>query len=568
MKKKIARIFYEIADLLDLKGVRFKPRAYRKAARRISNMKGDIKELYGEGRLDEIEGVGSSMEEKISEIIETGSLDYLEHLRGQLPAGLVEVMDVPDLGPKKAKKLYDELGVEDLDTLKEMAEKGRIKEVEGFGTTSEENILKGIGMLERISGRHLLSEALPLARDIKETLSSHAERIEIAGSLRRWKENIGDIDILAAGDAEKLMDEFAGMDGVEDVLLKGETKTSVRFEDGIQADLRVVDKDSFGSALQYFTGSKDHNIEVRQIAIDRGFKLSEYGLFKKDSDDRVAGADEEEIYDKLGMQWVPPELREDSGEIDAALDNDLPELVTMEDIRGDLQSHSNWSDGQNTIREMAGEARDLGYEYLALTDHSQRLTVANGLTSEDLEERRKEIEEVRDDPEVHILDSIEVDINKDGSLDMDDDSLEALDMVLASVHAYLKLDEKAQTKRIKDAFSTGLVDIFGHPTGRRMGERESYDVDIGEIIGSAKDNSVALEINSFPDRLDLDSSKARAAKEEGVMISLGTDAHALTHLRYMKYGLGVARRAWLEPADMLNTKSYDELMKYLKGRSK
>lgn len=566
INKKVSDIFYEIADLLELKGVNFKPRAYRKAARNIDSLKDDLNEYYDNDNIRDIEGVGKAMEGKIKEIIETGSLEYIEDLREELPAGLVEVMKVPDIGPKKAKKLYDEIGVEDLESLKEKAEAGEIKDIKGFGEKTEKKIIRGIDMLEKISGRHLLNEVIPISEEVIEHLRPNADKIERAGSLRRWKETIGDIDILATGDTDKLMDAFANYDEVEEVLVKGDTKTSVRFVGGIQADLRVVDSDSFGAALQYFTGSKEHNVPLRQIAIDQGYKLNEYGLFKKDTDERVAGETEEGIYEKLGMNWMPPELRENRGEIEAAQDDNLPNLIVLEDIKGDLQSHSNWSDGHNTMLEMGKEAQERGYEYLAVTDHSQSLKVASGLTKEEIEEREDELKEAEEKLDIHLLSGIEVDILKDGSLDMDAETLENLDIVLGAVHSNFKMDEDEQTKRITDAFSTGLIDIMAHPTGRMIGEREPYKVRVKDMIESAKENNVVLEINAFPERLDLDSLKARDAMEEGVMISIGTDAHGLHHLEFMKYGVATARRAWLEADNVINTRSYEELVDYLESR--
>ncbi len=565
INKKISQMFNEIADLLELKGVDFKPRAYRKAARKIESMKKDISNYYEEDSIKDIEGVGDAMEKKIKEIIETGSLEYLDELHEELPEGLVEVMKVPGIGPKSAKKLHDELGVNDLDSLKRKAEEQKIRDIKGFGQKTEEKIIDGIEMLEEISGRHLLNEVIPVSEDIIEYLEDEAVRIEKAGSLRRWKETIGDIDILATGDSEKLMNKFVDHEEVEEVLVKGETKTSVRLVGGIQADLRVVDEESFGSALQYFTGAKEHNVPLRQIAIDKGYKLNEYGLFDKETDEKIAGETEKEIYERLGMDWIPPEMRENRGEIEAAQKGELPELVKFEDIKGDLQSHTDWSDGQNTVFEMAKDAQRIGYEYLALTDHSQGLSVADGLTSEEIYQREIEIQEAQHDLNINILSGIEVDIKKDGSLDMDEATLKDLDIVLGAIHSNFNMEEKEQTERIVKAFETGLIDIFAHPTGRKIGEREGYEVDINELIDAALENDVILEINASPQRLDLDSLNAREAMERGVTISLGTDAHGLTHLDFMKYGVAIARRAWLKKDDIVNTCSYDELLDVLGG---
>ncbi|MBS3816929.1 MAG: DNA polymerase/3'-5' exonuclease PolX [Candidatus Thermoplasmatota archaeon] len=566
MNEEIAEIFNEIADLLDVKGVDFKPRAYRKAARKIGSMKDDVKEYYEDDSLKDIEGVGDAMEDKIEEIIETGSLEYLEELKEELPSGLIDVMNVPDIGPKSAKKLYEELGVEDLDSLKEEAEAGNIEELKGFGKKTQKKILQGIEMLEEISGRHLLNEVIPIAEDLIDHLGPKAEKIEKAGSMRRWKETIGDVDILATGERDELMETFVDHEEVEEVLVKGETKTSVRLKGGIQADLRVVEAGSFGAALQYFTGSKEHNVSVRQIAIDKGYKLNEYGLFRKDDEEKVAGGSEEGIYEELDLKWISPELREDRGEIEAAKEGSLPELVERDEIKGDLQSHSDWSDGHNTVFEVAEEAQNKGYEYIALTDHSQGLSVAGGLTSEDIKEREEEIDEVNEELDINVLSGIEVDIKKDGTLDMDSETLKELDIVLGAVHSNFKMDEEKQTERIKKAFETGLIDIFAHPTGRKIGEREGYEVNVSEMIQSAEENEVVLEINASPKRLDLDSLNAREAKEEGVTISLGTDAHGLNHLDYMKYGVATARRAWLETDDVLNTRSYEDLMDFIHDR--
>ncbi|MFW6064990.1 MAG: DNA polymerase/3'-5' exonuclease PolX [Candidatus Natronoplasma sp.] len=566
MNKKIAQMFNEIADLLELKGVDFKPRAYRKAARKIESMKEDISHYYEEDDLKDIEGVGDAMEKKIKEVIETGSLEYLKELKEELPSGLIDVMRVPDIGPKSAKKLHDELGIKDLESLKTEAEEGNIKDIKGFGEKTEQKIISGIEMLEEISGRHLLDEVIPVAEEIINHLESKADRIEKAGSLRRWKETIGDIDILATGNSEELMDAFADYEEVEDVLVKGETKTSVRLRGGVQADLRVVDKESFGAALQYFTGAKEHNVPLRQIAIDKGYKLNEYGLFRKEDDEKIAGETEEDIYNSLSLDWIEPELRENRGEIEAAKEGELPELVRLEDIKGDLQSHSDWSDGQNTVYEMAKEAQDLGYEYIALTDHSQGLSVADGLTKEEIREREKEIEKAQEKLDINILSGVEVDIKKDGSLDMDKETLQDLDIVLGAIHSNFKMKEKKQTERIIKAFETGLIDIFAHPTGRKIGEREGYEVDINSLIDAAAKNDVVLEINASPQRLDLDSLNAREAMERGVMISLGTDAHGLKHLNFMRYGVATARRAWLESEDVLNTRSNEQLINILGGR--
>jgi len=561
LNKKVAELLYDVAELLELQGDRFRPRAYQRAARTIESMKQDISRYHQEGSLREIEGIGEALEDKISEIIETGSLTYLDDLKEEIPEGLLDVLKVPGIGPKKAKQMYDELEISSLEELKSAAEEGKIRGLDGFGAKTEEKILNGIKMLDKVSGRHLMNEIVPLADELIGSLEPVAERLEKAGSLRRWRETIGDIDILAVGDPEDLMEAFVSHEGIKEVLLRGDTKTSILFENGIQADLRVVEKGSFGAALQYFTGSKEHNVKLRQIAIDKGYKLNEYGLFE--GEDIIAGEEEEDIYHNLGMGWIPPELREDRGEIQAAVDDGLPDLVSLDDIKGDLQMHSHWSDGQNTIMEMAEEAQEMGYEYIAITDHTQSLSVAGGLNEDKVVSRQEEIDRVDSELDITVLSGMEVDILKDGSLDLNTETLESLDVVLAAVHSNFSLSSDVQTDRIIDAFSTGLVDIFAHPTGKKIGEREPYDVNLTEVIEAAVEYDVALEINAFPQRLDLDSLDAREAMRKGAMISLGTDAHGLQHLHFMKYGVGVARRAWLERKDVLNTKGIHELKKYL-----
>lgn len=566
-KEKITKIFNEIADLLELQGVQFKPRAYRKAARNIETMKEEtLMEYYEKDRLTDIEGVGSSLEEKIQEIIKTGSLAYLEQLRNESPERLRDVMQVPGLGPKRTKELHEKLGISDLDSLKENAKEGKIRKLKGFGQKTEDKILKGINLLEKVADRHLISEMLPIAESVKTHLASYTNKIKIAGSLRRWKETIGDIDIVSTGSSSEIMEAFVQYEGREETLVKGPTKTSIRLEDGVRVDVRVVDDASYGAAVMYFTGSKDHNIKLRDLANDQGYKLNEYGLFRSENDKKIAGKTEKEIYEHLDLSWIPPELREDRGEIKAARDGELPNLVSLEDIKGDLQIHSKWSDGHHTIKEMAVEAHKKGYGYLAVTDHSEGIAVVEGMSPSEIQKRTKEIEDVQKETNLKLLDGIEVDINKNGSLEAPTEVLEDLDLVIGAIHSNFNLDEKTQTQRILDAFSTGLIDIFAHPTGRKIGVREAYEVNFSNLIDAAKTENVVLEINASPRRLDLNAVNARSALQKDILLSLGTDAHGLTHLDFMKYGVGVARRAWLEPANLLNTRSYKEVMKFLRQR--
>ena len=559
MNRKVADAFEEIADLLELEGVEFKPRAYRKAASTIAAMDEDLVDLYEEDRIQDVEGVGESMEGKIREIVETGSLEYLEELREELPEGLVDVMRVPGLGPKGAMKLHRELGVDDLEGLKEAAEEGHVEGVEGFGERTQEKVLAGIEMLERVAGRHLISQVRPAAEALVRHLEDHVDRVEVAGSLRRWKETIGDIDVLVTGGDGDVMDLFTDHGEVEEVIARGDTKTSVRLEGDLQVDLRLVEADAFGSALQYFTGSKDHNILLRRRAIGMGLKLSEYGLFEKDGGKRVAGETEEGVYEALDLAWIPPEMREDAGEVDAAEGDDLPDLVTREDLRGDLQMHSDWSDGHDTVLGMARACQDRGYGYMAITDHSGESAVG-GVTADTVDDRREEIEAAREELDIRVLDGVEVDVLRDGSLELADDVLEGFDLVIGAVHTNLDLDEGEQTDRLTDALSTDLIHILAHPTGRKIGEREPMALDWDRLLDAALDHDVALEINAYPVRLDLDAVAARRARDAGVALSLGTDAHGPEHLDHMRYGVGVARRAWLEPADILNTLPIDDLL--------
>ena len=563
LNRKVADALNEIADLLDLQGVGFKPRAYREAAMSIESLGEDVKVLAEEGRLREIEGVGESVEAKITELVGTGSIRYLEDLRRKVPAGLVEVMRVPGLGPKRAMILHDLLGIKDLATLESAAKGHKVRALKGFGAKTEGKVLEGLGLLKGSSGRHLLSEMWPLARALVDDLRPRVQRIEVVGSLRRWKETVGDIDILAAGDKGGVMDALAGHASVEEVLAKGRTKTSVRLTGGVQADLRLLDPKAFGAGLMYFTGSKQHNIKLRKLAIDKGLKLSEYGLTKKRGGGMVAGATEEGVYKALGLGWIPPEMREDRGEVEGAQKGELPEPVALADIRGDLQVHTEWSDGRASVEAMARLAQERGYEWVALTDHSQSLAVAGGMTKEDLARRSKEVERAQSRLKVRILEGMEVDIRKDGTLDMDRRTLEGLDVVLAAVHTNFNLDEGEQTSRIERALGSGLVDVLVHPTGRILGQRAPYAIDLGRVIEAARANGVALEINAFPDRLDLDSVAAREAKAAGARLSIGTDAHGPAHLDYMQYGVAVARRAWLEAGDLLNTLPFRRLQKAL-----
>lgn len=560
--QEIAKILYEIADLLEIEGVEFKPRAYRRAAQNIESLSVDIEELYKKGQLDKIPGVGKSIAEKIKEYLETGKVRKLEELRKKIPVDIESLSAVEGLGPRMIKTLYEKLGVKNLDDLERVCKERRLRRLKGFGEKLERKILENIQLVkQRQQQRFLLGFVLPEANAIVEELKPYVKKISLAGSIRRRKETIGDVDILAVADEpEYVMDLFTGMKRVEKVLAKGKTKSSVRLYGGIQVDLRIVEEESFGSALQYFTGSKEHNIEVRKIAIKHGYKLNEYGLFKGEK--KIAGKDEEEVYKALGMQWIPPELRENRGEIEAALNGSLPKLVEYEDVKGDLQMHTKWSDGANTIEEMVQEAKKLGHKFIAITDHVGSLKIAGGMDEEDVKEQAKEIEKIREKyDDIYIFHGVEANIMKDGSLDVSNSLLKEVDLVLASVHSAFRMDEKEMTKRVIKAIEHEYVDIIAHPTCRIIQKREPIKLDIEKVFEAAKENDVIMEINAYPDRLDLNDIHTKMAIEMGIKISIGTDAHSKDHLKFYELGVAVARRGWAEKKDIINTYSIEELRK-------
>ncbi|MDI6887356.1 MAG: DNA polymerase/3'-5' exonuclease PolX [Candidatus Thermoplasmatota archaeon] len=568
---ELAKVFYEIATILEMQDVPFKPRAYTKAAQTIESWNVELGQIYKESGvkgLMEIPGVGDAIAKKIAELLETGKLKYLEGLKKNVPKGLMEMVSIEFLGPKTAYKLYKELGITNIEELKKAAQEHKIRELKGLGDKVEERILKGIEKLKEAKGRMLLGRAYPIATEIIERLKAGGgiEKIEPAGSLRRMKETIGDIDILVvSAEPEKVMKNFVTLPMVKEVIAHGKTKSSVILTEDVHADLRVVPRESFGSALQYFTGSKDHNIKLRKIAIDKGLKISEYGVFDKRTNKRIAGATEEELYKMLGMPWIQPELREDRGEVEAALANKLPKLIEQKDIKGDFHVHTKWSDGANTIEEMVEAARKKGYSFIVITDHSATLKVARGLTEEALVEQGKEIKELsKRYPNFHIFSGIEVEIKKNGELDFDDSVLKKLDIVAAAVHSNFKMGEKEMTERIATAMRNENVDIISHLTGSIIGKRDPYQVNVEKIIDTAVNTKTYLEINSQPDRLDLRDVHVKLAKEKGCKICLGTDAHNVSHLDFMKYGVATARRGWLTKKDVLNTLSVKEIAEIFK----
>jgi DNA polymerase (family 10) len=552
---QVAAILYEFAELMDLKGDVFKRNAYRKAAQSIEGLDGDVSEYYRQGKLERIPGVGKAIAQKIIEVLDTGRSTQLERLRLEFPPGIIELMRVPDVGPKTVLQLYRELNVTNLEELKQAALQHRIRHLKGFGERSEENILKGIELVQGQGGRMLLGDALRVATAVAEhmTAGGRCPMFSVAGSLRRMRETIGDVDLLAGSDEPmKVMDRFVSYPQVASVVLKGPTKSTVRLSDGTQVDLRVVPAASYGAALQYFTGSKDHNVQMRRLAIQKGYKLNEYGLFRKDDDVQVGGADEDALYRALGLDPIPPEMREARGEVEAAARHRLPHLVELKDIRGDFHVHTVMSDGRATMREIAAEAKRRGYEYIGVTDHSPSLHIAGGISADDLLASIEEARQLSEELGITVLRGTEVDILEDGSLDYPDDVLERLDYVIGSVHSHFKMERAEMTERVVRAFDNKEMNILGHPTGRLIGKREPYQIDLDRVMDEAREKGVLLEVNGFSDRLDLNDLDCRRAKDRGLMVSMGSDAHGLEHLDNMSLAVGTARRGWLEKEDVLN----------------
>ncbi|MCD6108054.1 MAG: DNA polymerase/3'-5' exonuclease PolX [Thermoplasmata archaeon] len=570
----IANIFYQIADMLDIKGeIEFKSRAYRKAAQIIETLEEDLEDVYkreGKEGLRKIPGIGEGLAKKIAELIETNKLQYFENLKKEIPESIIQLMNIPSLGPKKVAVLYKKLGITNVEQLKKACEEGKLRGLDGFGEITERNILRGIEMLKGVKERVLLGVAFEDGTRYVDYLKKnpHIKKVSIAGSLRRMKETIGDIDILAVSDnADDVMEYFVNYPNVREVLAKGRTKSSIILDDGLQVDLRVVEDKSYGAALQYFTGSKSHNIKLRTIGIKKGLKINEYGVFDKDTDKYIAGRTEEEVYKSLGLPYIEPELREDRGEIEAAQKGRLPKLVKYDEIKGDFHVHSNWSDGLNSIEDIVRYALKLGYRFIAITDHSQSLKVAGGLTEKQLRDKRKEIEMIQEKyPDIKIFFGTECDIKADGKLDYSNDLLDEFDIVCAAIHSKFKMSEKEMTERIINAIQNEYVKILAHPTGRLIGKRDAYEVDLEKVIDAAIENNVLLEINAFPDRIDLNDINIRIAKEKGAKFTIGTDAHAVDHLRFIRFGVAAARRGWLDKKDVLNTYPVKEIEKILKSK--
>jgi DNA polymerase (family 10) len=568
---EISKLLYEIADILEMQNVQWKPAAYRKAARSIEGLSKDIEVIYkkkGLKGLNEIPGVGEGIAKKIAEYLEKGKISELERLEKKIPKGLVDIINVQGVGPKKAWKLYKKLGINTLAKLERAAKQGKIRKLPGFGEKSEEDILTGISLLKRGHERMLLGRALPIAESILKKLKSlrHVKRGDIAGSIRRRKETVKDIDILVvSNNAKEVMDYFTSMEEVKLVLAKGSTKSSVVLKAGLNSDLRIVPEKSYGAALNYLTGSKDHNVHLRQIALKKGYTLSEYGLFRLKGHKYVAGKTEEEVYKKLGMGYIEPELRENRGEIEAALKNKLPKLVPYGSLKGDLHVHTKWTDGVNTTEEMIKAAISMGYEYLAITDHSKSTYVANGLTESQVSKRLRELEKLEKKyRNIHILKASEVDILANGDLDYSTKTLKKFDFVVAAVHSRFKAKKEEMTKRIIKAIENKYVNVIAHPSGRLINEREPYNVNMDKVFRAAKENGVALEINAHPNRLDLNDVYIKKAVEYGLKLVISTDAHSVEHLRYAELGIAQARRGWARKKDILNTLSFKKFEKMIR----
>ena len=574
---QVADVMNHIADLLEVKGESsFRYNAYREAGRQLEALNEDIAVLSAEGRLRDISGVGDAIAKKIEELLQTGSLDYYERLKLEVPLTMVELLQIPGLGPKKIQVLYKERGIASIADLRAALDAGTVQTLPGMGEKTAQRLLLEIERWQERTRRTPIGVARPAAEQVirlLEATGAAIDAIEPAGSLRRWSDTIGDIDfICASSNPESVLDAFVGLSVVKEVIGRGPTKASVLTYQNLQMDLRVVALSSYGAAIQYFTGSKAHNIKVRTLAQRKKLTLNEYGLAEEESGRVIASATEAEIYGALGMDWMPPEMREDLGEVELALQHKLPRLIADADILGDLHSHTIFSDGSQTVEESAMVAVEAGMRYLAITDHSQSLGITGGMTPERVREQWIEIDRVNTllkerGHDLRLLKGVELEILADGTLDYEDELLAGFDIVIASVHSNFRQDRATMTNRMIAATQSKHVDVIGHPSGRLIGQRDGYDVDMDALLRAAAANGVAVEINANPARLDLDAQNARLARTLGVLIPINTDAHAPDHFAFRRYGTATARRAWIGPEHVLNTKSLDELLKWLAERS-
>ncbi len=560
---EVAGLLFEIAELYSAIGDFIRSRAYLVAAQRVESLAEDIRRIFESGRLEEIPGVGKGIASVIDEYLKSGVSSRLKKLRELFPKGALELMTVEGIGPKTAMRLFKELKISSIEQLEKAVESGAIRKLKGFGPRTEESlrqVLKERGDREE---RFLLGQILPVIKAIEDRLTDLKEihALDVAGSVRRMNETVGDVDILvSSGQAEAAVESFVTMPTVQRVVSRGTTRSTVILKNGLQVDLRVVPVESYGSALQYFTGSKRHNIKIRTLAAKLGFKLNEYGLFERKSQKRIAGETEESVYEALGLPYIEPELREDRGEIEAGLEDALPDIVKYRDVKGDLHVHSEWSDGSGSLEEIAEAAMKRGLEYVAVCDHSRALGIARGLDEHRLRNQVREIERLNRKYEgFRLLSGIEANIMADGSLDLPDSALSDLDFVVASIHSAFKADIAKMTRRLLSAIHKDYVSTIGHPTGRLIQRRSPYQVNLEKIFEAAAEQKVMMEINAFPDRLDLNDVHSRMAMERGVRLSIGTDAHTTSQLKYLELGVSVARRAWLRSEDLANTLGADEL---------
>jgi DNA polymerase (family 10) len=571
--QELAKIFNDMARFLRMEGVAFKPYAYERAAISLETLAKDVGDIYREGgtkALMEISGIGKAIADHIEEYLKTGKIKIYETQKKKLPINLDELVKVEGMGAKKAKVLYQKLGVKNLKDLEKAAKSGKIAPLFGFGEKTEKNILQGLEFLKRDKGRFLLGDIMPSVNDIYNKLKNlkEVDEISVAGSTRRRKETIGDVDLLVVSkNSEKVMNFFVKLPGVEKVWGQGGTKASIRMKEGFDVDLRIVPQKSYGSALQYFTGNKDHNILTRKIAIEKGLKLSEYGVFRGKK--QIAGATEEDVYKAIGLPWMPPEIRENEGEVEAALQGKLPNLIELKDIKGDLHCHTTASDGKSSLEEMIKKADEMGYEYIGISDHTRALGVAGGLNEKELIAQHTEIEKIREKfkklgKKIIVLHGCELNILEDGSVDIKDEVLEKLDYAIAGIHSLMKMPKDEMTKRLITAMKNKNIDIISHPTARLIGQRDEIQLDFDKILKVAKETSTTLEISAQPMRLDLRDLYIRRAKNEGVKMIINTDAHQKEQLNLMEYGIGMARRGWAEKPDIINTLPLEKLLKHFK----
>ena len=560
----VAALFEDVADLLAIQGENaFRIRAYRNAARTLNQLSRPVADLVAAGEdLSDLPDIGDDLAGKIATIVETGRLPLYDELARDIPPSVADLLRIPGLGPKRVRRLRDALGVDSRAALKRAAETGKVQALDGFGETMEQNILDGLAQMSD-EARWLLARVEPVVASLHDHMSAHdaVERVDAAGSYRRRKETVGDLDVLAlADDGPAVTEHFAAYEDVAEALSQGDTRASVRLRSGLQVDLRVVPPKSYGAALLYFTGSKAHNVALRDRAVAAGLKLNEYGAFRDDTEKRVAGTTEDDIYDLFDLPYIVPELRENRGELDAAADGTLPDLVTRADLRGNLHTHTTYSDGRHSLEEMAAAAQTRGLEYLAITDHSPAVAVVQGLDADALRAQMDAIDRLNEDlDDLRVLKGIEVDILKDGSLDLPDAVLADLDLCLCALHTALDLDEETQTERVLRALDNPHVHVLAHPTGRRINERPPIEIDLDRVMEAAADRGCVLELNAQPERLDLSDVHCRRAKELGLPLVIGADAHSTDGLDVLRYGVDQARRGWLEADDVLNTKPWADI---------